>query len=108
MITETFLSMMAKFNEENTKKWVSKNHEYAEVSDVFKNFRNAAKLTVGGDKNYEAAWNFAVKHLVSIQDIIDQQEFFTDEQIDEKFGDFMVYLHMIRAMIIEERRLLSK
>ena len=108
MKTGEFLSILDNFNAKNRDTWQDKNKEYANGEDIFRNFNSAASMTLTGGRNYIAAWNFAVKHLISISDIIKNQEKFTDEQLNEKFGDFMVYLHMIRAMIIEERRMLSK
>ena len=103
MTAEQFLDGMKKFNQRNLELWQSKNKEYANLDDVFKNFNEAAKMTIGKKNNYVAAWNFAVKHLVSVSDIIKKPSKFSDEQIAEKFGDLIIYLHMIHAMITEER-----
>ena len=86
MTAEQFLSGMKKFNQRNIELWQSKNQEYANLDDVFKNFNEAAKLTIGKKNNYVAAWNFAVKHLVSVSDIIKKPSKFSDEKIAEKFG----------------------
>ena len=50
----------------------------------------------------------ALKHLVSIDDIINdtkRDKYPTDDILDEKFGDMINYLILAKAVIIEERQI---
>ena len=104
MRANEFINGTKKFNQRNLELWEKKNQEYADSSDIFRNFAEAAKWTIGNRKRHVAAWNFAVKHLISVADIVKNDEKFSDEQIQEKFGDLIIYLQMIFAMITEKRR----
>ena len=84
---------------------VLKNAEYANTTDVFHNFRNAVGLSFYTKKE-SVAWEFNVKHLQSIKDIIDYIEKnnsvnVNKEKLDEKIIDAINYLLIIRAMVIE-------
>jgi hypothetical protein len=73
----------------------SKNAEYASPEDVYHNFEEAAKMIPNGTKQI-ALWNFMVKHLVSLQDIIFKQE--NEDLIPEKCGDIRAYITLLEGM----------
>ena len=80
---------------------ISKNKEYADTTDVFHNFDVARDILQHLDVSSPAGSGmaFAVKHLVSIIDIINNPSKFNDEIINEKFGDMINYLILIRGML---------
>lgn len=79
---------------------IVKAKEYRRNEDPLHNFRQASKIV---DRPMEdVLWNgFAAKHLVSLQDLINEES--TDmEMIDEKTRDLLCYLVLLRACF-EER-----
>jgi len=84
----------------------TKRDEYASDVSVFSNFDAAQRIR---NRTREAiAFDYALKHLVSIIDIIDSVEnktkSFSDELILEKFTDFANYLVLIYAMMQESNK----
>lgn len=75
-----------------------KAQEYATDEDRLHNFKLAAALTQGTPE--QALWGFAVKHLVSISDMVKDGEY-PKAVWDEKIGDAINYLILLRAQVIE-------
>ena len=92
---------------ERTKKiLLKKGEEYAKTEDVFHNFNNATGISLH-ESNTAVAWEFLVKHLQSIKDIITTHEetcleLPKQELIEEKFGDAINYLILIEGMFKEK------
>lgn len=83
-----------------------KRGEYAKDTDVFHNFQRAANI-IGGSRE-EALIGMAVKHFVSILDIVDnlgEQYPPNDDVISEKIGDMIAYLVILEAMLYEHNTL---
>ena len=82
----------------------SKRAEYAPTDDDrLHNFRKAAALT--GQSLAGAAWGMAMKHIVSVADIVEQADkgkVASREMLDEKIGDAINYLILIKACLIEQ------
>lgn len=96
----------------------SKGEEYSRNGERLWNFKEAAKVT--GQTDVQAAWGMAMKHLVSVMDMIDQvgtatvesledQRYcqvsvknFSRDYVDEKIGDLINYLILIEALIVEK------
>lgn len=84
-----------------------KSKEYSDNKDRLHNFKCAAlSLNVSPEK---ALWGMAVKHYISIQDIVYNIEIDipTLELLEEKIGDMINYLIMLKAMIIERKEKLN-
>lgn len=80
--------------------------EYVRSGDRLYNFKRAGVIS---QQHWAgAAWGMALKHLVSVCDIIDGWDVksdgvvVTEEMIREKFGDLINYLVLIEAGIIFE------
>ena len=56
------------------------------------------------DKPEMVAWEFATKHFQSIKDIISGKVPASQAAIDEKFGDAIVYLLLMKGMMTERQR----
>lgn len=100
MTREQFNQLVDVFIGDMQKKLGVKRAEYATDSDVFANFNKASKVR---NRAREAiAFDYALKHLVSIIDIIEEFENgykdIPDGLILEKFTDFANYLVLIYAM----------
>jgi hypothetical protein len=88
---------------------VKKGDEYSSVTDVFHNFNNSTGISLH-DTNTAVAWEFLVKHLQSIKDIITKiettallpEKIYSEHLIDEKFGDAINYLILIEGMLKEK------
>lgn len=85
---------------------IKKNNEYANEVNVFHNFDNATGISLHKE-NTSVAWEFLVKHLQSIKDILGEIEIknlkrINQALIDEKFADAINYLILIEAMIKEK------
>ena len=88
--------------ENNFKKLVelykAKNKEYS--TDTWdSNFVKGARVL--GTSKEQALLGYATKHLVSIMDISEGKQA-TKEEIDEKFGDLIVYFSLLRVMLLEK------
>lgn len=79
---------------------VGKALEYAKDGDRLHNFNKAASIQ--GITPKQAAWNFFIKHFVSVQDMIESDKRYTKEMWDEKLGDMINYLILIEALIEDE------
>jgi hypothetical protein len=80
---------------------VAKGIEYAD-DDRLSNFKKAAGLR--GDTPESALWGMAVKHLVSINDMIDELSIGICHPLsmwEEKLGDALNYLFILRAQLQE-------
>lgn len=80
----------------------SKGKEYAgEKADRLIAFKKAAALQ--GTSQAEAAFGMLAKHLVSVADMVAEPEKYSSDKWDEKIGDSINYLLIIRAIAEEER-----
>ena len=84
-----------------------KQAEYAADGNAFHNFENSAGFSMMNERE-SAAWEFCVKHLQSVRDIIKSVEvggevhgYPTQELIDEKFGDIIVYMTLMHGMLTD-------
>lgn len=78
----------------------SKGDEYAATNNVFHNFIKGAAI----DKitPERCLWDYMRKHLVSVQDMIEDSENFSMPQISEKIGDIICYLILLEALFSEQ------
>jgi hypothetical protein len=79
---------------------VSKAREYA-TFDRLHNFKVAGKLQSMSPK--EALGGMLAKHVVSIYDMLPYEDESMDKW-DEKIGDALNYLFLLKAMVVEEQR----
>ena len=75
---------------------INKNTEYA-TDDVLHNFKVAARLE--GITPEQALAGMMAKHTVSIYDMIKSAEYYDPAVWDEKIGDSINYLILLRALI---------
>ena len=88
---------------------VKKNDEYANADEVFHNFNNAVGISLH-NSNVAVAWEFVVKHLQSVKDLVTEIEednelnalTIPQAYLDEKFGDVINYFILIEGMIKEK------
>lgn len=78
---------------------INKAKEYATDEDRLHNFKVAAQV-IGGTPE-EACWAFMTKHLVSIRDMVLSNKEYSPEVWDEKVGDALNYLVLLRALVAE-------
>ena len=81
----------------------SKAQEYAHQGDRLHNFNMAARAndtTVS-----QAIWGMATKHLVSVMDLVNNRLPNTEENVNEKIGDLINYLVILKAHFYNERQL---
>lgn len=82
---------------------IEKGKEYRRNNDPLHNFRVAAK--VNNTTEEKALWGFAVKHYVSLLDILNDIEkgiLPKEKAVDEKIGDLINYLILCEASIKEK------
>jgi ATP phosphoribosyltransferase len=103
MLRDEFLIIVDEAKKQIDKTLIEKNNEYANEKDVLKNFNEAKHLIINQKSAAAAAWNFNVKHLISIKDLIENTEKVTKENLNEKFGDAINYLLLIKAALIAEK-----
>jgi len=81
----------------------SKNKEYARGGDKLYNFKRAAEVLRSSVER--AHWGMFMKHLISTQDIVEDVEddkYSTMALIEEKIGDAIVYLILLKAILIDQ------
>lgn len=88
----------AKFLEHAEHVLLGKNDEYAEKTDVLKNFTMAAEIA--GRSASSIAESYQLKHTVSIL-CLDKDNLYTDEYLFEKFGDWLNYEVLIYACKVD-------
>lgn len=81
---------------------VTKAREYASDGDRLHNFKKAAAMNGGTPE--QALWGFLTKHLVSLSDMVSSGKNFPDGVWDEKLGDSLNYLFLLRAQISETQQ----
>ena len=77
---------------------LNKNKEYA-TEDVLHNFKVAARLE--GITPEQALAGMMAKHTVSIYDMIKSAEYYDSAVWDEKIGDSINYLILLRSVVEE-------
>jgi hypothetical protein len=102
MNVEHFLMNQESFLKDLLERTQKKQREYARNSDAFHNFKQAAGISIC-QSPVKLAWEFNVKHLQSLRDLIEDHskgQVLKPEQIDEKIGDVIVYMTLIREMLL--------
>ncbi|MBD3352829.1 MAG: hypothetical protein GF364_15185 [Candidatus Lokiarchaeota archaeon] len=80
----------------------NKAKEYSCHHDRLHNFRIASNMI--DDTMAKALWGMALKHLVSVDDIVNKRlDWSNKELVDEKIGDMINYLILLEAVIEEWR-----
>ena len=82
---------------------VTKGVEYQRNDDVLHNFNRGAEIS--GETREKVMWGFALKHLVSFMDILDDCEmnnYPSVELLEEKIMDLINYLILEEASIKEK------
>ena len=77
-----------------------KGAEYAADANVFHNFEEGAKMSFHSNREM-VAWEYMIKHLQSIKDMISNNTPYSEHVIREKFGDAINYLILMEAMMLE-------
>lgn len=75
--------------------------QYESKADRLHNFKVAAQLSNSTPE--KALWGMAMKHLVSITDLISGQLENNRKNIDEKIGDMINYLILLEALFEDLR-----
>lgn len=104
MITtaETFNEMLAERLNKISTVLGNKSKEYAIDGDRLHNFRLAARTT--GQDMKRALWGMAMKHFVSVMDMVESKLALSEYMIDEKIGDSINYLILLESVMREELR----
>lgn len=77
-----------------------KGAEYANDKDVFHNFEEGTKMSFHNTREM-VAWEYMMKHMISIKDMISSKQAFSEHTIREKFGDAINYLILMEAMMLD-------
>ena len=99
MDSQKFNQVLEAQLERSTSVLLKKAEEYA-TSNRLHNFDVAAKLQ--GVSQKEALAGMMAKHTVSIYDMCNTSELFTEEQWNEKITDHINYLLLLRAVVQED------
>ena len=81
-----------------------KGGEYANEANVFHNFEEGSKMSFHSNREM-VAWEYMIKHLQSIKDMISNNTPYSEHIIREKFGDAINYLILIEAMMLDSNGL---
>lgn len=77
-----------------------KAEEYATDNDRLSNFKRAAHLK--GTNQPQAVTGMMAKHTVSVYDMVEEGKAYSAAEWDEKIGDHINYLILLKATLIEE------
>ncbi len=97
---QDFNKEFERFFEELVQRVQAKQIEYARNGDPFHNFNSVA--SVRNELPESALLGMAMKHIVSMFDMVDDIKagYYPDSKIaDEKLGDIIVYMGLLRTMI---------
>jgi len=97
---ENFNGLLAEIQADQMRVMASKNGEYAPGDDKLANFKKGAKAL--GVSPEQCLWGYCMKHIISIQDIINGDAGYTPDILREKCGDVRNYTVLLEA-IMEER-----
>lgn len=101
MTDERFNLVMSKLLDKLQATLGRKGVEYGSGRDRLHNFSVASALI--GCSKLQAAWGMAVKHIVSVSDLVARDDLTTPmEMWDEKIGDALNYLILMYAIIQED------
>ena len=105
MDTRTFSDIVGAQIEQFERTLIDKADEYA-TEDRLHNFKAAAELQ---DENAtQALGGMMAKHTVSVYNMINSGEAFTKAMWEEKIGDHLAYLLLLRATIVEDGLILEE
>lgn len=76
-----------------------KSEGYSTEEDRLHNFRTGAALN--GITMEQVCWGMATKHIISIRDMVMSCETYTSDIWDEKIGDAINYLALLKAITAE-------
>ena len=79
-----------------------KQKEYSRGKSAFHNFERSKDLSFHKTRT-KSAWEYMVKHLQSVKDLLDDEErgeYIDPKVVDEKIGDIIIYMTLIRSMLI--------
>jgi len=79
----------------------SKGDEYA-LSDRLSNFKAAAYLNRCTEE--QVLWGYVTKHIIALSDFIQQPEVPTAAQWIEKLQDTAIYMLLLEAILVENKR----
>lgn len=100
MNTKTFNDILLKRLEKINNTLAAKSKEYAHGDERLHNFKTAARIK--GETPAQALWGMAVKHLVSVDDLVQGRLEPTAKMVDEKVGDMINYLILLEAVLLEK------
>lgn len=102
MKTETFEVILKARIEQIQKVLGAKAKEYALGGDRLHNFKTAA--AIARSTAPKALWGMAMKHLVSVVDLVEERLPVTEYFVNEKIGDLINYLILLEAALLEPLR----
>lgn len=102
MDDKTFNQIIETKLEETHKVLLDKNAGYAN-EDRLHAFTTATALGPEGETRSQALAGMMKKHTVSVYDMINSGEAYSEEMWDEKIGDHINYLLLLRATIVEDK-----
>jgi len=100
MDNQTFQRVLDTQVEQTKNTLAGKAEEYASDTDRLSNFKRAAHLK--GANQAQAVTGMMSKHTVSVYDMVETGEAYTAAEWDEKIGDHINYLILLKATLIED------
>jgi hypothetical protein len=83
----------------------SKAKEYCRNEDRLYNFKRAAEIMRTTPE--KALLGMAMKHLVSVIDLVENPTTISEHLIDEKIGDLICYCVLLEARLLERLKIMS-
>jgi hypothetical protein len=99
MNSKDFIKIISETFEDSERTLSSKGTEYSTNNNVFETFEKSVGSFFSSRE--EAALGFSIKHFTSITDMVLTNKEYSKEYIDEKFGDIINYMLLLKAMMYE-------
>lgn len=100
MNADDFKTHVVNFVEKQLDLLLKKNGGYNDNNDALRNFKVVAVLNHQTPE--QALWGMASKHVASIADMISSGQEFSAEIWDEKVGDLLNFMLLLRALVDDD------
>jgi len=101
MTQEEFNKVVENQLKRTTDTLIKKQQEYnLSKKDRLEHFKHAGAMA--GWKPEKALYGYMLKHLMSITDMINSEEKFPEALWDEKIGDIINYLLLLKGLLIDD------
>lgn len=101
MEKDEFEKLLKELDEESVQTMITKNAKYSSPIDALHNFNSGGEIF--GGTPAQACWGYLTKHLVSLRDRVQKNDFMDRDDFMEKCQDSINYIRFLWCIGNEER-----